>query len=415
MSSPLLLPQTITRIKNQAPNLIGEENNGSRKVSLGLVSASVSRSSSSSLPDDRAFIDIPVRFESAFTFEFLCFTTAKAQEIFNALCVKQHATKTTLNIDEYAKEFATAYCDNAQDTTDDWITTMREAGIKEEIQLALMKPEHDRIRKINTLSTWMEIIIDTNYFALIEMNAKILCELGEPPEPPELSLRGGGEVEYTVPQIPGGHLAIYKSVDFRRTIGCVSVDGTVDLQYLESTGPTDFARRGGLYFTHQLWVARHYSALISDACPASDRRTVEMHVPLAHFAKVKTWDLKPDDDDLKQLWFYSRRSAKYPKELSKKRAAVGVIQGPIAHTHNKSFGKMESWQDVTDNHILKEDDEEGGPAKIATQYAWIKEGAIEELEIDCAGKVYLRRPEDGFRKIAQPWKDTSSQSEAGFM
>ncbi|PZD25618.1 hypothetical protein A1F96_08279 [Pyrenophora tritici-repentis] len=395
MSSPLLLPQdTITRIKNQGANLITDEQNGSRKVSLSLVSASASRSSSASLVDE-TYISIPVRLESASTFEFLCYTAEKAKQIFDTLVLKQQETHTTLNIDGYATAHATSICDKAQDSTDDWFTVMKEAGIKDEIQTALMKKEHERIRRTCTLSRWIEVIIETNYLALVELNARILCELGEPAE---LPLRGGGEDEYTIPQMPGGHLAIFKSVEYSRASGCISEDGSMDLGRLESSGPTDFARRGGLYFTHQLWVARHYSALIHDACPVSDRRTVEIHVPLAHLDKVKTWDLKPDEDDSKRLLYFSRRDERYPKDISQKRAAHGVIQGAIAHTHNLAFAKMSSWQEVTEKHILMEDDEDGAPLKIAKQYVWIKEGAIEQLEEDCVGKVYLRLPEYGFRK-----------------
>jgi len=408
MSSPLLLPQdTITRIKNQGPNLITDEQNGSRKVSLSLISIPGSRSSSDSMTDEPAFIDIPVRLESASTFEFLCYTAEKSKQIFDAFVLKQEVTRTTLSIKGYARKHTTHFCDEAEDTADGWVAAMKEAGIKNEIQAALMKKEHEKIRKTCTLSNWIETVIETNYLTLVDMNARILCEVGEPANIPS---RGGGEDEYTIPQMPGGHLALFKSVDFARAAGCISEDGTIDLAQLESYGPTDFARRGGLYFTHQLWVARHNSALINDMCPVSDRRTLEIHVPLAHFDEVKTWDLKPDEDDFKRLLYFSRRNETYPKDLSRKRAAHGIIQGPIAHTHTVAFGKMTSWEQVTDKNILREDDEEGGAMKLAKQYVWIKDSAVEQLQVDCVGKAFLRRPERGFRKVAQPWNDVSSKS-----
>ncbi|KAI4704351.1 hypothetical protein J4E81_001417 [Alternaria sp. BMP 2799] len=286
---------------------------------------------------------------------------------------------------------------------DDWEEKMQEVGIKQEISDALMKEEHYAIRGVQSLSMWLQDIFETNYLALVDMNARILQELAPPSG---VNLRGGEGEPYTVPNAPGGHIALFKSVEFRRCAGYIAEDGSVNLARLESLGPTDFARRGGLYFTHQIWVSNHYSSLITDACPVADRRTVELHVPLSHLTEMKVWDLKFEDDNFKQLLFFSRRDEKYPKPISQLRAAHGIIAGPIGHVHNLAFGKMKSWTDITEKHQLQEREtvvdgkgNEKEIVKYGRQWVWIGENSVEQLEEDCRDKVYLRRPEQGLKLV----------------
>jgi hypothetical protein len=108
----------------------------------------------------------------------------------------------------------------------------------------------------------------------------------------------------------------------------------------------------GLYLTHQLRIAIHYASLITNACPAADQRTVEIHVPLFHFQPVKMWELEFEDEDYKMLLYCSRRDERYPKELSKKLAVHGVVHGLIGHCHNKAFGKMDAYTQITPEHQL---------------------------------------------------------------
>ena len=49
--------------------------------------------------------------------------------------------------------------------------------------------------------------------------------------------------------------------------------------------------------------------------------------------------------------------------------------------------------------------------KTAIQYVWAKEEMIEMLMEDVQGKVYLRKPERGFKLIPEPWNDEPSKYE----
>ncbi|KAF1939045.1 hypothetical protein EJ02DRAFT_514097 [Clathrospora elynae] len=159
-----------------------------------------------------------------------------------------------MSIDYWALSYVDSVFDEAQDNTDNWDAIMKQAGIKSEIRSAFEKYEYRTIYGIQPLNVWLTEIIEIFYEIFEELNARVLQEL-EPSSGP--SLRGGhGEEQYKYPQIPGGHLALFKSVEFSKVKKFFAVDGSVNLRRLESEGPTDFARRGGLYFTHQLWAAK---------------------------------------------------------------------------------------------------------------------------------------------------------------
>ncbi|KAI4650824.1 hypothetical protein J4E93_003181 [Alternaria ventricosa] len=419
MSSPLLLPEdTVKRLQIRDASLVGGENNGTRKISLGLLSppsstTSRNASNSSSSSEEVVYISIPTRLDSAQTLEFMGLTPDKSKELYASRQHRQQITHTNIDLQRWVIEHVVYICADILDEDDDWKEKMTDAGIKQEISDALMKDEHRVIRGVQSLSEWLEEILETNYLALVDMNARILQELAAPPS---VHLKGGAGEPYTVPNAPEGHIALFKSVEFRRCAGCIAEDGSLNLARLESTGPTDFARRGGLYFTHEIWVSNHYSSLITDACPVADRRTVELHVPLSHLTKMKVWDLKFEDDNFKQLLFFSRREEKYPKPISQLRAAHGIIAGPIGHAHNLAFGKMKSWKDITEKHQLQEREtvvdgkgNEKEIVKYGRQWVWIGENSVEQLEEDCRDKVYLRRPEQGLKLVPQPWKDESAK------
>ncbi|KNG50259.1 hypothetical protein TW65_03179 [Stemphylium lycopersici] len=409
--SPELLPDdTIRLVKARNPSLITQAQDGKRKISFSLLTPPSSQtyrsasSSSAQLVESR-YIAVPIRLDSEQTFEYAGFTAAKAQELYQAK-IEREKLGVSIDIERWAIDYAMDACRSAQDASDNWIKAMRVAGLNEDIQQAMVDPIHDKIRYIQPLSYWIEEMMMTSFNSLFGLNTTVLVALGERQAPAHL--RGGADADYDIPQMPGGHLAVFKSVDYQHCHKCIAENGELNLFPLESMGPTDFAQRGGMYFTHQLWVARHYSRLINHMCPVADRRTVELHVPLAHFEHVKTWDVK--GDDFKRLLFFSRNNLGYPKDITRQLAKHGVVRGPIANTHSKTFAKMSDWNEVTDAHMLQGKDEEFGGTKWAKQYVWISREAIQKLQVDCVGKAYMRLPEKKFKLIPEPWKDVSSRS-----
>jgi hypothetical protein len=156
--------------------------------------------------------------------------------------------------------------------------------------------------------------------------------------------------------------------------------------------------------------------LIKDVRPVADRRTVEVHVPRSHLRDFKVWDLKWEDPNFKQLLFYSRRDDRYPKHISKLLAEHDIISGPIAHSHNRAFGKMSDWNEITPEHQLQEkemtQDDKGKQKEIIKygwQWVWITTKAVRQLEEDCKEKAYVRLPHKAFKLVPQPWDDKSAK------
>ncbi|KAF3002513.1 hypothetical protein E8E13_006514 [Curvularia kusanoi] len=414
---PIISPKAIALAEKAGTDLLSPESKGTRKISLGLVSPPSSNPSSSSSrkttesPEVKRSINfsstpkitIPTYLHSVETYEFLGFTKSMA----TTLLARQTPNR---NPQDVARDWIMDKCDQITDVSDDWDEAMKLAGLKDEVRTQMLKSEHQHVLYTQPLKVWLVEIIDISYEALLDIEANILLQLGD--EGP--NLRGGAgledQEEYTIPQMPGGHLAVYKSVDGRRAKNCIREDGSVSLTRLESVFETDFARRGGLYFTHQLWVAKAYSKLINDACAVADRRTVELHVPLSHFKEVGLWELK-FGDMWKQLVYYSRRQESLPKDIQKMKADHGCIQGPISHSHTRTIVKLNSWADIGMHHVLtskiEDEDEDDGKQHtlIAIQQVWISEGAIAALEAAVFEKAYVRLPEKGFRQVLEPWED----------
>jgi hypothetical protein len=238
---------------------------------------------------------------------------------------------------------------------------MAKMGLNDEIRAVFEKPDHNNIRPMQNLSKWLVEILDTSFEALYFLEHRILDELDSPPA----DIHGKGEE--TIPQVPGDHIALYKSAECK--IGRQMLH-TPDLQTRQLHGPrqSDPCRDSGLYFSQQSWVANQYSALISDACVVALRKTVEMHVPLAHLQVSGVFELKLEDDMFKQLAFACRNGFYYKRDICPQKirdmlSEYEIISGPMLQAHNSTFEKMESWRNFTKEHQLRNINEPRDVAK----------------------------------------------------
>ncbi|KAJ4357496.1 uncharacterized protein N0V89_002072 [Didymosphaeria variabile] len=395
----------VEKTRNYKPDLIGEISSGMRSVSLEILTPptsppvsipSVVGSSKSTATSDS--INVPHRMYSPQTFQYLGFSPNVAKYLFGKLEKRmEDLGEEEPDLLAYWQSYVRHKCDEIEDTSDDWEEAMDSVGIHGRMRNALLDPKHVSIRGIQSLSSWLCEMIETNYDALIDLPDTILLHV----EPDHPYIRGGGfEVDYSVPATLGGHINLFKSVALKRARNVIAEDGTIDLVDLQSSEGTDFAIRGGLYFTHQMWVATHYSRLIGDACPVCDRRTIEISVPLEHLKKENMLEL--DFGGMwKRLIFYSRRCVTYPKDVSRLRSDHHVVHGPIAHTANQSFSKMKDPEEIQKKHMLWEFQKEQ-KGKLGKQYVWLKEEAVERLSEVVREKVWMRRPEQSYALVESP-------------
>ncbi|KAF9729038.1 hypothetical protein PMIN01_12728 [Paraphaeosphaeria minitans] len=217
---------------------------------------------------------------------------------------------------------------------------------------ALLDPKHAQIRGIQSMSHWLCEMLETNYDALVGLDDTILSKI----DTAYPSLRAGRfNSDYTVPATPGDHINIFKPVSLTRAKQVIAEDGPIDLAPLLSYPPTDFAHRGGLYFTHQM-------------------RTIEIAVPLDHLTKedMLTLDFS---DPWKELIFYSRRDQTYPRDLVCLRREYNIIHGPIAYNADIAFAKMKDPSAIQKKHLL---------------HVWLTEEPVNRLSEVVKGKIWIR-------------------------
>lgn len=388
-------PQLISNVVN-GKRIISREIYSSSSSSAGVASPAASEGSSGGTSSGT--MEIPHHLHSVQTFEFLGFHSRASALLFEKFDqhVKELDDPEDGDLLEYCNRWVRHKCLDIEDENDDWPKALDDVGIVGPMRDALLHPRHRMIRGIQPLYYWLREMIETNFDVLMDIPSVVMQYVE--PQFPKPNLRGGGfETDYTVPATLGGHINLFKSVSDKRAKDVILPDGTVNLMKLWSLPPTDFSAIGGLYFTHQLWVARHYSRLIDDACVVSNRRTIEIAVPLSLLEKENMLCLEYGDT-WRNLIFESRRVEKTSKPISRLRAKHSVFHGPISHCFNKKFGSMKSADEISEKHMLQCD------GKIGMQHVWFKQDAADRLaEAVADGKIWLRRPEDGFSLVNEPW------------
>jgi hypothetical protein len=145
--------------------------------------------------------------------QVLGFTEERAAKLYEEYASK----KGQISFVECTQNWVKTLCEDAQDETEQWDTTMKNPGINSDIRVVFGKLEHSLIRTIQNLTEWLADVIETFHDALIDTNARILEELST--QPGMVKPRGGAQDEYTVPETPGGLLAVFKSFEIRRAHG----------------------------------------------------------------------------------------------------------------------------------------------------------------------------------------------------
>ncbi|KAF1912280.1 hypothetical protein BDU57DRAFT_522468, partial [Ampelomyces quisqualis] len=262
-----------------------------------------------------------------------------------------------------------------------------------------MHEKHRQIRLTMKLSDWLYTIVDTNWKTLEHLNSSVKSHL-EASEPIP-SLRGGGQDDSDAePAVPQDHVVLYKTLPFVAFKETFTEDGCIHLGKLQSERPTDFAGRGGLYLTPQLWVAMYYADALNDICVSADVRTLSLHVPCDYINSLKTWRLEYGDQWRELIW-HSRRSEYYPAAWQKHHSRQELIIGPIAHGANQHFSKMKNWEKIgTKNVIMSKDGSD-----TSSQYVFMKTQTVQDLQEKVRGKAYLHQIYGNFKVIVHPWSD----------
>ncbi|EUC47263.1 hypothetical protein COCMIDRAFT_24881 [Bipolaris oryzae ATCC 44560] len=305
------------------------------------------------------------------------------------------------SLERYIVKRVNEICDDVlRDSDDDrnnWVEAMTAAGIKKELQDAIMDEKFEAIRGTQSLQAWLEEIFG-NYFRTLEhLDERVLeQEQSSGPIP-----RGGANEDDVVASPPPGHRVLFKSIEFHKAQSVFSTEETdngemsqeLNFVPLHSGYPTDFCCYTGLYFTDALWVAKTHALYLKRTCPPADIWLLELHVPIEHFEKLEVLELGFDDTFKKIVW-YSRRGKLLPMNLLKIQSGFEILHGPCTTQQSKSYAKMKEWNEIMDKHLLTRtttDKRGASKQEVAIQYMWISDIGVSELTDDCKGKAYLRK------------------------
>lgn len=397
--------------------------NGSSENEYGDIPLHVDPNSSDGAT---AFATIPNTMISHETLSYVGLSAEKANEIWNKW-INWPVTGPRREVDSDNGglhvtffDFITARLDGYQDVyediDDEWYQCLDICGISRSVQSAIMDPAFKTIRLSNSCIFWVRDTIEMRYAGLEDIRRasqqremELLSATSRPGGPVGRDGRGGrggtaqgGSAHGRVPSqgqrsvvsiqqqgSPGissvlwdttpqavldvinktDHLVLFKGMDQGRITGLFNNQGEIqEIQKLSSPPPSDFSgNRTRFYFTPDHNIAEYYAAY------AKRRAECESIVMICLYIRKEVIDEleEPQIQNLhwpssqwKQLVWRSKKDASLPKPLRKYRDTLLII-GSIPKGANRMYENMQSWEEVTNSCLLRND-----RSNVAIQYSF---------------------------------------------
>ncbi|PSR81950.1 hypothetical protein BD289DRAFT_27632 [Coniella lustricola] len=302
--------------------------------------------------------------------------------------------------------------DHASDDDSQWFASMREWGLDNPTQAAIMEPAFRYIRLSQSCKHWVRDTMETRYAGLKDIqkasrqrdmermggrstisgnggtgiSSSSACGSGG-----DLSTasrgNGGGR---SIPGQQDGHsipgvVSLYRAHDNARLDGLFNEDGTLaNIQCLLSRSRSDFsARRDWFYFTADYNVAQCYGRYCKRRAGVASVVLLRIDIPNAaikSLAPPQILRLFSPSNEWKQLVWHSRRG-NVPSFLGPHRQATLII-GTIARRPNSHYEALPSWEHIGDDLLLRVN-EQGFHDQI-------KSPAVQYAFSDVEGDAFLR-------------------------
>ncbi|KAF0645731.1 hypothetical protein FPSE5266_00217 [Fusarium pseudograminearum] len=271
-----------------------------------------------------------------------------------------------------------------------WIRCMEHWGIATEMQDAIMDQRFKRLRMTRTCVQWIHDTIELRYTGMEHFlqfsSCKALCcdhsstlGLHQKPQdglqdthrssPPDYS---GETLSPTMDIAPPGITVLYKATNPEGNLARVEA--------LDTPPPSDFSALSAMpYFATSLKTAHIHAAYLKrrgNCC--QEVAVVRICIPNAAFQSLNSAQLVQayfPSDDWKKLVWHSKRSLSNKELLTFKKATIVI--GSITGKPDKAFQKLESWKDVTEEHVSTIGAYEDGEPDV--QYGFIRDNGSEFL------------------------------------
>lgn len=169
-------------------------------------------------------------------------------------------------------------------------------------------------------------------------------------------------------------------------------NGIIDMAVLMSNPPTDFLfHLFGGYFAVDRDVAVRYAFWARRRSHGSPAAIVQITVPISAIQSIPEgqlhhihWDPSGNNKTWEKLVYYSRNRQRGPRDLRQSLNSPTLIIGTIANYPNFVYHRMRSYEEITEGHILKNN--EGQPA---IQYVWTGLDGFNFLQDHCCQNLQV--------------------------
>ncbi|KAF5877741.1 uncharacterized protein Bfra_002109 [Botrytis fragariae] len=347
-----------------------------RRLVSSSISQSVSLSSSDSgLSEDsgvdtKDFTMIPEFLESEETIEWLGWNPTKAAEIWNKWKVIQETEQeqgTIFEVDFLQQALGHIPRRNFEDSSSDWEEHMRCWGISDELIDAIMDVEFTDVRCTKSAQHWVTDTIEIRYLSLerIRRESDQRTRNNHVFNP---SIASTGVPRYsTVPSLQ----ILFKAISTER-LGYKG--GKIHVGSLVSKAATDFRGYGAaLYFTPDYQVADRYRQYIRRRVNTSPALIIQLALPNAWIE-----GLPPRVLEFGDLWKKVVHTCRQGYNMTGEMKFIHnlpLIVAPIAHSPNKAIARLDTWQEVNIQHVMKVEGQETPPV----QYVFQGDDNLEEI------------------------------------
>ncbi|TID00170.1 hypothetical protein CH35J_005326 [Colletotrichum higginsianum] len=289
------------------------------------------------------------------------------------------------------------------DTNSEWRSCLNSYGMSDEFQAAIMDPNFKYLRTSESCHYWTKDTVEMRFAGLQDIQrASRLREAslrqrstqhgssgagpshsrsGSAAERDDSSARGhrrnrtsssiqrlgapgvqlrtmGTASALAAANAPGCTM-LFKGIDNARIHGLFSESGNLqDITVLQSSPPGDFSgNQSRYYFSPDYKVAEYYAAYAKRRNSVSAVCIVSLAIPNAALEQMQSTELVriywPSEEWKETVWL-SRRRQLLPSRLAMVSQATVVI-GTIAKRPDEAYHRIQSFNEITENYILKAD------------------------------------------------------------
>ena len=365
---------------------------------------------------DKAYVTIPEMLISHQTLKYLGLSDSKAAVLWDKWChwdlesgIGRYMIDENCNMEiefiDFAVHHTARHTPDVDDESDDaqWRTYIKDCGISEEVENAIMDPDFTSLRLSCSGFYWIEDTMRMRYAGLEEIQrtsfvreekgshvnqedkgrqqesgqgnhqASNTSQAQQQPLGQGQSSYASNTIQVSVRDVSAsamaarnapGHTILFKAIDKGRIHGLFNDTGTLsNVTKLASFPPTDFSGTNScFYFTPSYAIAKQYAQYAKGRVTCESVVIVCFRIRNAAIESLSDTAIQRiywPSPEWKQLIWYCRRGKPFPShsQLGKFRNALLII-GTISTKPNSSYERLASWEKVLESHVLQIDDQQ---------------------------------------------------------